>query len=141
MLARTQLHANRFLGLRLGFGHLLHLALLVVPATTQKCTGRVFPGTTSDPRAFARSYDYVIVGGGTAGLALASRQVILTDDPNVHVGVIEAGIFHQDDPLIDEPVNAGLVNGNPDYDWNFVSVPQPNANGRAVEMPRYVICL
>lgn len=33
-------------------------------------------------------FDYVIIGGGTAGLCLAAR---LREDPNVHVGVLEAG--------------------------------------------------
>jgi choline dehydrogenase-like flavoprotein len=37
----------------------------------------------------AKSFDYIIVGGGTAGLALAAR---LTENPSITVGVIEAGL-------------------------------------------------
>jgi choline dehydrogenase-like flavoprotein len=36
----------------------------------------------------SKTFDYVIIGGGTAGLVLASR---LTEDPAVHVAVLEAG--------------------------------------------------
>ena len=43
----------------------------------------------SDPASFAAArFDYLIAGGGTAGLALAAR---LTEDPHIIVGVIEAG--------------------------------------------------
>jgi choline dehydrogenase len=50
------------------------------------------------PGQFAsKSYDYVIIGGGTAGLTLAAR---LTEDPNVSVGVIEAGQNRLADPNI-----------------------------------------
>lgn len=45
----------------------------------------------------AHQYDYVIVGGGTAGLTLAAR---LTEDSNVTVGVIEAGQSRLADPNI-----------------------------------------
>jgi len=40
------------------------------------------------------TYDYVVVGGGTAGLTIAAR---LAEDPDVSVAVIEAGGFYQQD--------------------------------------------
>lgn len=50
------------------------------------------------PGSFANnSYDYLIIGGGTAGLTLAAR---LTEDPEVTVGVIEAGQNRLADPNI-----------------------------------------
>jgi choline dehydrogenase len=48
------------------------------------------------PGDFARkTYDFVIIGGGTAGLTLAAR---LTENPRVTVGVIEAGKNRLADP-------------------------------------------
>ena len=66
-------------------------------------------------------FDYVIVGGGTAGLVLAAR---LSEKKNVSVGVIEAGISRLGDPKVDLPTGAALMLGNEDYDWNFRSIPQ-----------------
>ncbi len=66
-------------------------------------------------------YDYVIVGGGTSGLVLANR---LTEDPDVHVLVLEAGANKNKDPKIVIP---GLVNttyNDPEYDWSFCTIPQ-----------------
>jgi len=48
----------------------------------------------------SRPYDFVIVGGGTAGLTLAAR---LSEDGKTTVGVIEAGGNHLGDPLVDTP--------------------------------------
>lgn len=56
---------------------------------------------SSDPVSFAKaSYDYIIVGGGTAGLALASR---LSESGEYTVGVLEAGISGLGVPIIDIP--------------------------------------
>jgi choline dehydrogenase-like flavoprotein len=67
------------------------------------------------------SFDYVIVGGGTAGLVLAAR---LSEKKSISVGVIEAGVSRLGDPKVDLPTGAALMLGNEDYDWNFKSVPQ-----------------
>ena len=67
------------------------------------------------------SYDYVVVGGGTAGLTVASR---LSEDEHVQVLVIEAGGDHANDPLVTTPGLLTAQYGNDEYDWNFLSTPQ-----------------
>lgn len=69
----------------------------------------------------ATTFDFVIVGGGTAGLVLAAR---LSEREDVSVAVIEAGAARLGDPKVDLPGGAALMFGNPDYDWNFRSIPQ-----------------
>ncbi|KAG9125584.1 hypothetical protein FRC07_006994, partial [Ceratobasidium sp. 392] len=89
---------------------------------------------TSDGAVFAsRDYDYIVVGGGTAGLVVAAR---LSEDPNIFVGVIDAGQYLVNDPLIDTPRSAIALQGNPKYDWLFKSTPQPNLNNRVIDLPR-----
>ncbi|CAE6515749.1 unnamed protein product [Rhizoctonia solani] len=89
---------------------------------------------TTDGASFAsQTFDYVIVGGGTAGLAVAAR---LAENSSVTVGVIEAGQYIVDDPLIDTPQLFGQTQGNDKYDWKFESVAQPGLNNRAMAMPR-----
>ena len=65
-------------------------------------------------------YDFILVGGGTAGLVVASR---LTEDPDVHVLVLEAGENHLADPRINIPAGWSAVLGS-DVDWNFKTTPQ-----------------
>lgn len=70
---------------------------------------------------FAQSYDYLIIGGGTAGLCVAAR---LTEDPNVTVGVLEGGENRLDDKNVLTPSLFSTLPGRPDYDWMMESVPQ-----------------
>ena len=81
----------------------------------------------------ATSFDYLIVGGGTAGLALATR---LSENPKFSVGVIEAGGDRTEDPNILIPGLALSTFYNPLYDWAFETTPQSRANGRVVGHPR-----
>lgn len=67
------------------------------------------------------SFDYIIAGGGTAGLTLASR---LTEDPEVKVLVIEAGKNQSENPLVFTPALTIGMFGNPEFDWDFRSTKQ-----------------
>lgn len=78
-------------------------------------------------------FDYLIVGGGTAGLTLAAR---LTEDGDVIVGVIEAGLDRTDDPKVLTPGFTPTMWNDPDYDWIFDTVPQTHGNNRIVNHPR-----
>ncbi|KAF8689786.1 GMC oxidoreductase, partial [Rhizoctonia solani] len=91
-------------------------------------------GLTTDGADFAsKVFDYVVIGGGTAGLTVAGR---LSENPNTTVGVIETGEYLPDDPLINTPSSAFAIPGNAKYDWLFRSVPQANLNNRAIKLPR-----
>ena len=68
-----------------------------------------------------QEYDYVICGGGTAGLCIAAR---LTENPDVSVGIIEAGKNKLGDPFVDTPALFLQMLGNPDYDWMYMTTPQ-----------------
>ncbi|KAF2234218.1 GMC oxidoreductase [Viridothelium virens] len=81
----------------------------------------------------SQQYDYVIIGGGTAGLVVAAR---LTEDPNIKVAVIEAGKNRMDDKKISTPSNYPQLIGRPEYDWMMQSVPQPAAGNKTYSMPR-----
>ena len=67
------------------------------------------------------SFDFVIVGGGTAGLVLAAR---LTEDPKVSVVVLEAGDNRLEDPKINIPGLATTLYDDPVYDYSVSTVPQ-----------------
>lgn len=77
----------------------------------------------SAPLFASMSFDYLIAGGGTAGLTMAAR---LIENPSVQVGVIEAGASHIDDPKILTPANIVQLLGTPEYDWLYNSTPQVN---------------
>ncbi|KAK4226548.1 putative GMC oxidoreductase [Podospora fimiseda] len=80
----------------------------------------------------ARKYDYIIVGGGTAGLTVAAR---LAENPALTIGVLEAGGNGDGIDNIDIPGYSGRALGGP-LDWHFETTPQPGLGGRKLPWNR-----
>ncbi|KAK0716054.1 putative choline dehydrogenase [Lasiosphaeris hirsuta] len=85
------------------------------------------------PTQFAsRTFDYLVVGGGTAGLVVAAR---LSENPGLTVGVLEAGPAVLDEAEISVPGRYGQSLGGK-LDWCFETEPQPGLSGRELPWPR-----
>jgi choline dehydrogenase len=82
--------------------------------------------------AFKEAYDYVIVGGGSAGCVLANR---LSADESVSVLLLEAG--PRDRGLMMEiPAAVYRVYQDPAINWNYMSEPEVRMNNRRISVPR-----
>ncbi|CAN9280516.1 unnamed protein product [Alternaria sp. RS040] len=110
---------------------LVYLAVAIVSAV---------PVAEHEKRQSAE-FDYVIVGGGTAGLTLANR---LSEDSTMKVAVIEAGGLYQvTNPLLSSTpagdvlwAGSSPLDQNLLVDWNFITAPQAGANGRRIKYAR-----
>ncbi|KAK2053245.1 GMC oxidoreductase [Colletotrichum caudatum] len=80
----------------------------------------------------AATYDFVIVGGGVAGLVVATR---LSEIPELHVLVLEAGEDQTADPRVNIPALGPSLVKTPS-DWQFRTVPQQGLGGREVAVPQ-----
>ncbi len=77
------------------------------------------------------SYDFVVVGGGSAGSVVASR---LSEDADVRVLLLEAG--PADGPAAMSVPAAWLTLIGSEVDWGYETVPQPGLGGNAIAFPR-----
>jgi choline dehydrogenase len=82
--------------------------------------------------ASALTFDYIIIGAGTAGCLLANR---LSADPSKRVLLLEAG-GKDDYHWIHIPVGYLYCIGNPRTDWLYQTEPDAGLNGRALRYPR-----
>lgn len=85
----------------------------------------------------AKTFDYVVVGGGTAGSAIATRLA----QNDFKVALIEAGGHYELESVAEFPTADSLSMGSdPTFsapeDWGFVARDQPGANGRAIHYAR-----
>ncbi|KZT03821.1 GMC oxidoreductase [Laetiporus sulphureus 93-53] len=88
----------------------------------------------SDPAQLPqKEYDFVIVGGGTAGNVLAVR---LSEVSSFSVLVIEAGPSNTEYPEIAIPFEFSSVLANPNISWNYYTTPQIGLNNRSISYPR-----
>ncbi|WQF89997.1 Putative glucose-methanol-choline oxidoreductase, FAD/NAD(P)-binding domain superfamily [Colletotrichum destructivum] len=88
---------------------------------------------SSQPYGDGDAYDYIVVGGGTAGVAVAAR--LSEGLPASSILLIEAGPAAWDEPKINVPGMKGSTLGTK-YDWNFTTVAQPHVNGRVFTVNR-----
>jgi choline dehydrogenase len=78
-----------------------------------------------------RSFDYIIVGAGSAGCVLAAR---LSEEEDVSVLVIEAGPPDDKDDIHVPAAFGSLL--KTDVDWDYATMPEPGCNNRMMYMPR-----
>ena len=79
-----------------------------------------------------RSYDFIIVGAGSAGCVLANR---LSADPSHRVLLVEAGPRDWN-PVFRVPIMAGRLYTQAYCNWGYETEPEPHLNGRRIPWPR-----
>ena len=77
-------------------------------------------------------FDFVIVGGGSAGCVLANR---LSENPKISVCLIEAGASDSS-PLIHIPLGVMFLIDHKKWNWNYKTAGQSNASNRKISIPR-----
>ncbi len=87
---------------------------------------------TEAAQNFIRSFDYIVVGAGTAGCVIAAR---LSEDPSCEVCLIEAGGSERH-PYVSIPAAVGCAIMNPKMGWGLKTTPQEALGGRQVPLPR-----
>lgn len=96
------------------------------PSNEETSNSTIEDAATSDT-----TYDYIIVGGGTAGPIMAAR---LSEDPNNKVLLIEAGKENTKEAMY--YIGGQMQMMSPDTNWGFTTVPQKGLNGREIMSPR-----
>lgn len=77
----------------------------------------------------SQQFDYIIVGGGTAGCVLASR--LNQDNPSLSILLIEAGPDASSHPLVPQGSKATQLLGS-ELDWGYETVPQKHLDDRVL---------
>ncbi|KAJ6494980.1 aryl-alcohol oxidase [Mycena vulgaris] len=106
------------------------IALLAL--TVIRCSGAIIDNV-ADLNKLNIKFDFIVVGGGTAGNAVANR---LSENPNHSVLVLEAGGSNADVLDIIVPFFCTQATPNTAQDWNYTTTPQVGLNDRSIQYPR-----
>ncbi|KAF9458880.1 aryl-alcohol-oxidase from pleurotus Eryingii [Collybia nuda] len=79
------------------------------------------------------NYDYIVIGGGAAGAVVAAR---LSENSDISVLLVEAGISNEGITDIDIPLLGLSLAPSTPLDWNYTTIPQPGLGNRAIPYPR-----
>src|SRR5262245_1289166 len=113
----------------------LALAAGIASAVVPELADQGFAAQGAPPRvkrSIDASYDYIVVGAGSAGCAVAAR---LSEDPSCRVLLIEAGTDDVSRPALQNPL-LWPSNFGTDVDWSYRTTPQTSAGGRVIDWPR-----
>ncbi|KAF9465127.1 aryl-alcohol oxidase-like protein [Collybia nuda] len=106
------------------------LSLLLVLGVAKCSQASLFEHFSDIPH---REYDFIIIGGGTAGNVIANR---LSENPNISILVLEAGGSDRGAYLTQVPYYGLTKLPGSQYDWGYSTVPQPNLDNRVIPYPR-----
>src|SRR5215211_1964945 len=95
-----------------------------------QCTA-ISKSSGDEKRMSQFTVDFIVVGAGSAGAALASR---LTESGRYHVLLLEAG--GETHPLSRVPISFAKFINRPGVNWLYASEPEPNTGGRNIPVPR-----
>ncbi|KAK0479231.1 aryl-alcohol oxidase precursor [Armillaria novae-zelandiae] len=108
----------------------MSLSLILFLALCSSALGAIYERFDKLPTL---DFDFIIIGGGTAGNVLANR---LTEDSNVSVLVLEAGGSTADALLTQVPFFSPNISSGTAWDWNFTTTEQTGLLGRSISYPR-----
>ncbi|KAJ7176483.1 alcohol oxidase [Mycena filopes] len=106
------------------------LSALVALAFAAACQSKIYNSVSELP---GLTYDFVVVGGGTAGSVVANR---LTENTKYSVLVLEGGVTNQGVVDSEAPFLVNAMLAQPIWSWNYSTTPQVGLNGRAIPYQR-----
>ncbi|KAJ6494966.1 aryl-alcohol-oxidase from pleurotus Eryingii [Mycena vulgaris] len=110
----------------------LNLICVLLALGITRCSAALIEGV-ADLNKLNLTFDFIVVGGGTAGNVIANR---LSENLNHSVLVLEAGGSNADVLDIIVPFFCTRATPNTAQDWNYTTTPQVGLNGRSIPYPR-----